>query len=150
AAYWVRDFHIDGLRLDAVQAIIDDSDDHIVAQLTRTARQAAGDRPIVIYSEDELNRGYQVLPVDEGGWGPDGSLNDDFHPSARVAMPGHAEAYYADYAGTPQELISAIRHGHLYQGQWNARQARPRGRPSGNVAAEKFVHFLQNHDQVAN
>lgn len=150
AAYWVRDFHIDGLRLDAVQAIIDDSDEHIVAQLTRTAREAAGDRAIVVYSEDELNRGHQVLPVDQGGWGTDGMLNDDFHHSARVAMTGHAEAYYADYGGTPQELISAVRHGHLYQGQWNARQAKPRGRPSADVAAEKFVHFLQNHDQVAN
>jgi maltooligosyltrehalose trehalohydrolase len=150
AAYWVREFHIDGLRLDAVQAIIDDSTEHIVAQLTRTARKAAGERSIVIYSEDELNRGYQVLPTDQGGWGTDGILNDDFHHSCRVAATGHAEAYYADFAGTPQELISAIRHGHLYQGQWNARQAKPRGRPSGNISAAKFVHFLQNHDQVAN
>ena len=63
---------------------------------------------------------------------------------------GTSEAYYRDYAGTPQELISAIRHGHLYQGQWNARQAKPRGRPSANVSAANFVHFLQNHDQVAN
>jgi maltooligosyltrehalose trehalohydrolase len=104
----------------------------------------------VIYSEDELNRGHQVLPADRGGWGTDAILNDDFHHSARVAATGHAEAYYADYAGTPQELISAIRHGHLYQGQWNVRQAKPRGRASGRIEAEKFVHFLQNHDQVAN
>jgi maltooligosyltrehalose trehalohydrolase len=150
AAYWVRDFHIDGLRLDAVSAIIDDSDEHIVAQLTRTARKAAGRRSILIYSEDELNRGYQLLPVEQGGWGTDGILNDDFHHSCRVAATGHAEAYYSDYAGTPQELISAIRHGHLYQGQWNTRQAKPRGRPSANVGAAHFVHFLQNHDQVAN
>ncbi len=150
AAYWIREFHIDGLRLDAVQAIIDDSDEHIVAQLTRTARKAAGGRSIVIYSEDELNRAHQVLPIDQGGWGTDGILNDDFHHSCRVAATGHAEAYYADYAGTPQELISAIRHGHLYQGQWNVRQSKPRGRPSGNISAAKFVHFLQNHDQVAN
>jgi maltooligosyltrehalose trehalohydrolase len=150
AAYWVRDFHIDGLRLDAVQAIIDDSDEHIVALMTRTARKAAGRRSIVIYSEDELNRGHQVLPIDQGGWGTDGILNDDFHHSCRVAATGNAEGYYSDYAGSPQELVSAIRHGHLYQGQHNTRQAKPRGRPSGNVGAEKFVHFLQNHDQVAN
>ena len=150
AAYWIREFHIDGLRLDAVQAILDDSQEHIVAQLTRTARKAAGDRTIVVYSEDEMNRGEQVRPVNEGGWGTDGILNDDFHHSCRVAATGHAEAYYADYAGTPQELISAIRHGHLYQGQWVPRRARHRGRPSGDIAAEHFVHFLQNHDQVAN
>lgn len=150
AAYWVREYHIDGLRLDAVHAIIDDSDDHVVAQLTRAARKAAGNRSVVIYSEDELNRGHQVLPADRGGWGTDGILNDDFHHSCRVAATGHAEAYYADYAGTPQELISAIRHGHLYQGQWNTRQAKPRGRPAGRIGAAHFVHFLQNHDQVAN
>ena len=150
AAYWVREFHIDGLRLDAVHAIIDDSDEHIVAQLTRTARKAAGDRSILVYSEDETNRGHQVLPVEQGGWGTDGILNDDFHHSCRVAATGHAEAYYSDYAGTPQELVSTIRHCHLYQGQWNARQGKRRGRPSANVSAERFVHFLQNHDQVAN
>jgi maltooligosyltrehalose trehalohydrolase len=150
AAYWVRHFHLDGLRLDAIQTIVDDSEEHIVAQLTRTARNVAGNRSIVIYSEDEWNRGRQVLPTIQGGWGTDGILNDDFHHSSRVAATGHAEAYYSDYAGTPQELISAIRHGHLYQGQYNARQGKIRGRPSQNVAAEKFVHFLQNHDQVAN
>src|SRR6476660_4624917 len=85
AAYWVREFHIDGLRLDAVQAIIDDSDEHIVTQLTRTGRKAAGHRSIVVYSEDELNRSHQVLPVERGRWGTDGILNDDFHHSCRVA-----------------------------------------------------------------
>ncbi len=150
AAYWVREFHIDGLRLDAVQAIIDDSDEHIVAQLTRTARAAAGKRSIVVFSEDSQNRAHMVLPADEGGWGTDGILNDDFHHSCRVAATGHAEGYYGDYAGTPQELISAIRHGHLYQGQWDARQGKSRGSPSRNVGAPHYVHFLQNHDQVAN
>src|SRR5262249_26126357 len=63
---------------------------------------------------------------------------------------GHAEAYYSDYTGSPQELISAIRLGHLYQGQWNARQGQIRGCSSGKTPAQHFVHFLQNHDQVAN
>jgi maltooligosyltrehalose trehalohydrolase len=150
AAYWIREFHIDGLRLDATHAIIDDSDEHIVAKVTRTARSAAGDQSIVVFSEDERNRCQQTWPRDEGGWGVDGLWNDDFHHAARVAATGQNEAYYSDYAGSPQELISAIRLGHLYQGQWNARQSKTRGSLSGKLAAARFVHFLQNHDQVAN
>jgi maltooligosyltrehalose trehalohydrolase len=150
AAYWIRDYHFDGLRLDATHAIIDDSSEHIVAQLTRAAREAAADRSIIIFSEDERNRCQQVWPSREGGWGVDGLWNDDFHHACRVAATGHAEAYYSDYAGTPQELISAIRLGHLYQGQWNERQGLIRGCPSGKTPAPHFVHFLQNHDQVAN
>jgi maltooligosyltrehalose trehalohydrolase len=67
-----------------------------------------------------------------------------------VAATGNNEAYYADYEGTPQELISAIRFGHLYQGQWNRRQGRVRGFATEDIPAAHFIHFLQNHDQVAN
>lgn len=150
AAYWVREFHVDGLRLDAVQAVVDDSPTHIVAQLTRAARNAAGNRSIMIISEDEKNRCWQVLAEEHGGWGTDGILNDDFHHSCRVAATGNNEAYYRDYTGSAQELANSIRFGHLYQGQWNIRQGRHRGYPARNVAAPNLVHFLQNHDQVAN
>src|SRR5262249_25098686 len=119
-------------------------------KLTRAARAAAGERSIVVFSEDERNRGQQVLATAEGGWGVDGLWNDDFHHACRVAATGHAEAYYSDYTGSPQELISAIRRGYLYQGQWNARQGKIRGCPTGKTPAQHFVHFLQNHDQVAN
>jgi len=150
AAYWVREFHIDGLRLDATQAIADDSEEHVVTKLTRAARKAAGQRSVVVFSEDEHNRCDQVLPCNEGGWETDGVYNDDFHHSCRVAATGNNEAYYRDFAGTPQELISSIRFSHLFQGQWNARRERARGVPVGKMAAYRFIHFLQNHDQVAN
>jgi maltooligosyltrehalose trehalohydrolase len=150
AAYWVREFHIDGLRLDATQAIVDDSEEHVIAKLTRAARAAARDRNIVIFSEDEKNRCFQVLPPEQGGWDTDGIFNDDFHHACRVAATGNNEAYYSDYDGTPQELISAIRFGHLYQGQWNGRQGRARGFPTQDIPAPHFIHFMQNHDQVAN
>jgi maltooligosyltrehalose trehalohydrolase len=150
AAYWIRDFHLDGLRLDATHSMIDDSDEHIVTQLTRAARAAAGARSILVFSEDERNRCYQALPIDQGGYGTDGIWNDDFHHSCRVAATGNADGYYRDYAGSPQELIAATRLGHLYQGQYNFRQGRYRGHPSRDIPAEHFVSFLQNHDQVAN
>ncbi len=150
AAYWIREFHIDGLRLDATQAIVDDSDEHIIAKLTRSARAAAGDRSIVVFSEDEKNRCFQVRPQEKGGWATDGLFNDDFHHACRVAATGNSEGYYRDYTGSPQELISLIRYGHLYQGQWNPRQGRIRGFPTEDIAAPHLIHYLQNHDQVAN
>jgi len=91
-----------------------------------------------------------VRPVDRGGYGLDANWNDDFHHVARVAATGHAEYYFGDYQGTPQEFISTIKWGHLYQGQWNARQKRRRGTPALDLDATQFVHFLQNHDQVGN
>jgi maltooligosyltrehalose trehalohydrolase len=150
AAYWVREFHIDGLRLDATQAIVDDSAEHVIATLTKAARAAAGKRSVVVFSEDEHNRCNQVLPVEEGGWTTDGLYNDDFHHCCRVAATGNNEAYYRDFSGTPQELVSLIRYAHLFQGQWNTRQGRIRGVPTDDLPAHHFIHFLQNHDQVAN
>jgi maltooligosyltrehalose trehalohydrolase len=150
AAYWIEEFHLDGLRLDAVQSIYDDSQDHILTALQRRAREAARGRSIVIFAEDEHQRMRMVQPAEQGGFGLDGVWNDDFHHAARVAATGHAEYYYGDYAGTPQELISAVQRGYLYQGQWHARQQRFRGSPTWGQAAARFVTFLQNHDQVAN
>ncbi len=150
AAYWVREFHLDGLRLDATHSIIDDSDDHIVAKLTRAVRAAAGKRSVRIYVEDEDQQALQAKDPEQGGYGVDGMWNDDFHHACRVAATGNREAYYGDYFGSPQELITAIRLGYLYQGQWNSRQKRYRGTYSRDIPAHNLVHFLQNHDQVAN
>jgi maltooligosyltrehalose trehalohydrolase len=104
----------------------------------------------VIFAENERQELRFVKSTIEGGCGIDGLWNDDFHHSCRVAATGNAEGYYSDYAGSPQELISAIRLGYLYQGQANARQHKKRGSISRAIAAPHFVHFLQNHDQVAN
>ncbi len=91
-----------------------------------------------------------MRPVPDGGYGLDALWNDDFHHSATVALTGRAEAYYGDYAGTPQELISAVKRGYLYQGQPYAWQGQPRGTPAWDISPTSFVNFVQNHDQVAN
>lgn len=150
AGYWIDEYHLDGLRLDAVHALVDDSPDHILAAITRRVRQAAGGRQTMVIAENEFQQARLVEPIEAGGYGLDGVWNDDFHHAARVAMTGHNEYYYSDYQGTPQELISAVKWGYLYQGQWNARQQKLRGSPAFGVPAERFVTFLQNHDQVAN
>jgi maltooligosyltrehalose trehalohydrolase len=85
-----------------------------------------------------------------GGYGLDAVWNDDFHHSAVVALTGNNEAYYTDYLGSPQELLSAIKHGYLYQGQWYEWQKKRRGSPTKGLPARAFVGYLENHDQVAN
>src|SRR5262249_62140028 len=91
-----------------------------------------------------------VRPPEQGGYGLDGVWNDDFHHSARVALTGHNEAYYIDYQGRPQEFISAVKYGYLYQGQRSAWQKKRRGTPAFGVRPAAFVTYLQNHDQVPN
>ncbi len=149
-AYWISEFHFDGLRLDATQNIYDESERHILADLSVATRQAAGNRSIILVAENESQIVKQVIPLEEGGYGLDALWNDDLHHSAIVALTGHSEAYYSDYEGRPQELISAIKWGYLYQGQWFSWQKKRRGTSSLKLKPEHFVNFIENHDQVAN
>ena len=148
--YWVREYHVDGFRLDATQQIFDASAEHVIAALAQRARAAAGDRQVVIIAENEAQQAELLRPTDRGGCGLDGLYNDDFHHSARVALMGLREAYYSDFRGTSQELLSASKRGFLFQGQYFSWQKKRRGTPALDRPAYQFVHFLENHDQVAN
>jgi len=150
AAYWIEEFHFDGLRLDATQQMFDASPTHILADLGQRVRQAAPHRRTYLVSENEPQQARLARPLDLGGYGMNALWNDDFHHSAKVALTGRNEAYYSDYRGTPQELISAVKRGFLFQGQWFSWQKKRRGSPAFDLAPEQFVNFLQNHDQVAN
>jgi maltooligosyltrehalose trehalohydrolase len=150
AAYWIDEFHLDGLRLDATQDIHDASSTHVVTEIVQAARAAAAPRSIVVFAENEPQHSSFVRAPAEGGKGCDGLWNDDFHHSAVVAATGRREAYYSDTAGTPQELISALRWGFLFQGQRYAWQGKPRGEPAFDLPGASFVIYLENHDQVAN
>ncbi|MDP9172866.1 MAG: malto-oligosyltrehalose trehalohydrolase [Planctomycetota bacterium] len=150
AIYWVTEFHLDGFRFDATQAIVDTSPHHILAEITQSARKAAGKRTLYLINENEPQHTKLVRPPESGGYGMDALWNDDFHHSALVALSGHSEAYYVDHPGTPQEFISAAKWGYLFQGQRYAWQKRRRGTYSLDLPPTAFVHFLQNHDQVAN
>ena len=150
AAYWIREFHLDGLRLDATQDIHDDSELHIIAELATASRKAAGKRAIILIGENEPQQTILIRPLSEGGYGLDALWNDDYHHSATVAMTAKADAYYTDYCGTAQEFVSALKYGYLYQGQWYRWQNKRRGTSTFGTPRAAMVTFIQNHDQVAN
>jgi maltooligosyltrehalose trehalohydrolase len=150
AEYWIREFHVDGYRVDATQDIHDDGTPHILAEITEAARAAAAPRHVWLVAENERQDTRIMRAVADGGHGFDAAWNDDFHHTARVALTGRTEAYYSDYRGTPQELVSAVKWGFLYQGQHYAWQRQRRGSPALDMPARCFVNYLQNHDQVAN
>ena len=150
AAYWIREFHLDGLRLDATQDIHDDSKPHILAEVSQAAREAAGERSIVLIAENEPQNNILIRPLREGGCGLDGLWNDDYHHSAHVALTGKADAYYTDYRGTPQEFVSAAKYGYLFQGQYYSWQKKRRGTSTLGLPRWSMINFIENHDQIAN
>ena len=150
ARYWIDEFHFDGLRLDATQALNDASHEHIIAAVAREARSGAGDRAVYLVAENEPQESRLVRPASAGGYDIDALWNDDFHHSAMVALTGRREAYYHDHSGTAQEFVSAAKYGYLFQGQRYDWQKASRGQPAIGLPATSFIHFLQNHDQIAN
>lgn len=150
AGYWMDEYHLDGLRIDATQNIYDDSEDHILSVITRTVRESAKGRMTFVVGENEPQDVRLIRPPEEGGFGLDAVWNDDFHHSAMVSLTGYNEAYYTDYLGNPQEFVSMAKRGFLYQGQRYKWQKKRRGTPTYGRAPFQFINFIQNHDQVAN
>ena len=150
AGYWIDEFHLDGLRLDATQNVCDDSKVHVLTELVQRARDKAGERSIIVFAENEPQDGKLIRPVAQGGYGIDAMWNDDFHHSACVAAKGHGEAYYSSTKGGAQELLSAVKWGFLFQGQLYPWQKNRRGHSSLDLAGPAFTLFLENHDQVSN
>lgn len=148
--YWIEEYHFDGLRFDATSAIFSSTERHILAEMTQAARTAAQGRHLFLVAENEPQDTRLLQPYDEGGMAFDALWNDDFHHSAYVSLTGKREAYYTDYLGTPQEILSAIKYGFLYQGQYYSWQKKNRGVPNLCLAHSCMVNFLENHDQIAN
>lgn len=148
--HWISEYHFDGLRLDATDNVYDDSEPHLLREVADNACDAARGRSIVLLGENESQNARLLRDRNAGGFGLDKVWSDDFHHAAIVAATGRREAYFTDYHGSAQELLSAVRHGYLYQGQRYAWQRKRRGTPVWDVAGHRFVHYLENHDQVAN
>ena len=145
AGYWISEFRLDGLRLDATQSIFDESDSHLIADVVARARAAAGDRGIIVIAENE-RQDRRLLD----GFGVDALWNDDFHHASFVALTGTTEAYNSGYRGTPQEFVSVAKYGFLYQGQYYAWQKDRRGTPALRFGPSRYVNYIESHDQVAN
>ena len=144
---WARDFHVDGLRLDALHAIIDSNPEHLVAAV---ARRVHAVRPgALVIAESGLNDPRVMRPRDRGGYACDAAWADDFHHVLRVLLTNDREGYYAEF-GDIAQLAKAFHRPHVHDGRYSSWRKRRFGAPADDVPAERFVVFDQNHDQVGN
>jgi maltooligosyltrehalose trehalohydrolase len=150
ACHWVNEYRIDGLRLDATHALVDDSPRHLLEELTDVVRASVAPRAVWISAEDHRNLATMLRARDEGGWGLDAVWADDLHHQLRRATAGDSEGYYADFSGTAVDIATTIRQGWFYTGQPTVRDGEPRGTDPAGLAPRAFVVCLQNHDQVGN
>ncbi|MFL5760718.1 MAG: malto-oligosyltrehalose trehalohydrolase [Thermomicrobiales bacterium] len=149
ACYWIREFHMDGLRLDATDAIVDDSPTHVLAEISARAH-GASERNIVVIAEEARNDVRTVRPRQTGGYGCDAVWADDFHHELRVYLTGARENYYGNYLGSMELLATAINEGFIYQGEPLLSTGERRGTQVTDEPASAFIFCIQNHDQVGN
>jgi maltooligosyltrehalose trehalohydrolase len=151
ALYWVTEYHMDALRLDAIHGIYDFSARHILQDLTEAVHAEADrlGRRILVIAESNLNDVRIIAPPAEGGYGLDGQWNDDFHHALHSLLTGERAGYYEDF-GHLEQLATALREGFIYSGQRSSYRKRRHGNSARNCSPSQFIVFAQNHDQVGN
>lgn len=151
ACYWVKEVGVDGLRLDAVHAIIDPTASPFLSELSRTIHALGRHlgRIVTVVGESSANDPLLSKPVEAGGTGLDGQWNDDFHHAAHVAVTNDRSRWFADYDGLA-DLAKAVRHGFVMEGRYSIPRGRRHGLPSPTPPGDSLVIFAQNHDQIGN
>ena len=151
ALYWITEYHVDALRLDAVHGILDSAAVHLLEELAaRVQRQAEQlQRRVWLIAESDLNDVRVIKPVELGGYGIDAQWSDDFHHALHRRLTGETRGYFADFGGA-HDLAKSIAQGFVYDGQHSAFRKRRHGSSSAARPGRQFVIFTQNHDQVAN
>jgi maltooligosyltrehalose trehalohydrolase len=151
ALYWVTEFHVDALRIDAVHAILDFSAQPFLLELASAvhARSKQINRRVYLIAESALNDTRVVRSPEFGGYGLDAQWNDDFHHALHTLLTGERTGYYQDF-GQLRNFAKAFREGFVYSGEYSPYRRRRHGNPSRDIPAHQFVVFAQNHDQVGN
>jgi maltooligosyltrehalose trehalohydrolase len=152
ALMWLRDFHIDGLRIDAVHAFVDRSAIHFLEQLATEVEtlQASLERRLVLIAESNLNDPRFVTPREDGGLGMDAQWSDDFHHALfTVLCPREKQGYYADF-GSLAQLAKALEHTFVFDGIYSHYRRRIHGKPPLGLSQHRFLGYIQDHDQVGN
>ncbi|HWR52790.1 MAG TPA: malto-oligosyltrehalose trehalohydrolase [Bryobacteraceae bacterium] len=151
ALYWIQEFHLDALRLDAVHAIYDRSANPFLRQLAGAVQAVSRHlgRSVYAIPESDLNDPQMVAPPELGGHGFDAQWSDDFHHALHALLTGEQTGYYADF-GEIHHLAKAYREGFVYTGQYSKERGRSHGNDSGRIPASRLVVFSQNHDQTGN
>ncbi len=150
AIHWVREFHLDGLRLDATPALVDASPRHFVAELGARVRASVPERPIVTIAEDVRNLSEVVTPEAAGGWGMDAVWSFDFHHQIHRLLTDQDDGYFGDFADSIEDLAAIARRGWLYTGQHSKFAGERRGDDPKGIDPQRFVFYLQNHDEIGN
>lgn len=151
ALYWISEFHVDALRLDAIHAIVDLSAKRFLEELTERVAELSlrTGRKVHIIAENDRNDARSLARPEVGGFGLDSQWNDDFHHSLHALVTGERDGYYQDF-GSIHDLAKACREGFVYSGQYSRFRRRRQGSPSIETPCYQFVAFSQNHDQVGN
>jgi malto-oligosyltrehalose trehalohydrolase len=153
ALMWLRDYHLDGLRLDAVHALADNRALHLLEELAVAVGrlQARLGRRLLLIAESDANDPRLVTPRDRGGFGLTAQWSDDFHHALHAALTGERQGYYCDF-GSMAALAKTLTRVFFHDGTWSQFRGRSHGRPvpTGLLPAEAFIAFLQNHDQIGN